>query len=237
MKHSGWMALAGVLVSGLLHADCAPLAPYSVTMDMLSGAKRQAISTTTLSKPDGQTWRYSTESEAKSFVAKLAGARVFEETLFVVEDGQLTPLRYSYDRSTRFKKRKDVIDFDWDAMTATNSPGERHWELEIPDGALDEYLVNIALMRALCAGQEELAFQVVDRKGRMEEQRFARVEEESVEATFGTFETVKVERLRDNAERKTSLWFAPELDYLPVKIRHMEKGHDITGILTDYAAQ
>jgi len=230
-----WIGLAGLLLSGLVHADCEPLAPYSVTMDMMSGTKRHAISTTTLSQPDGGGWRYGTESEATSFVAKLAGAKAFEETFFVVEDEQLTPVKYSYDRSTRVKSRKDVIEFDWDAMTATNLPGERHWVLEIPDGALDEYLVNIALMRAICAGQEELVFDVVDRKGRMEEQRFARVGEESVATSFGTFETIKVERLRDTAERKTFLWFAPELGYLPIKMRHEEKGHDITGLLTHWA--
>jgi len=237
MNKTFWITLGGLLLSGQVYAVCGALAPYSVTMDMMSGTKRHAISTTTLSQPDGESWLYGTRSEAKSFLAKLAGARVFEETLFVVEDGQLTPLRYSYDRSTRVKSRKDVIEFDWDAMTASNSPGEKHWVLEIPDGALDEYLVNIALMRAMCAGQEELVFDVVDRKGRMEEQRFARVGEESVTTSFGTFETIKVERLRDTAERTTFLWFAPELGYLPVKIQHLEKGHDISAILTDYTAQ
>jgi len=227
-----WIALAGLLVGNLAHADCGALVPYSVTMDMVSGTKRHAISTTTLSQRDGETWRYGTASEAKSFVAKLAGARAIEETLFVIEDDLLTPQRYSYDRSTRVKKRKDVIEFDWNMMIATNSPGDRHWQIEIPIGALDEYLVNIALSRAICAGQEELVFDVVDRKGRMEKQRFARLGEESVETPYGTYDTIKVQRVRDNAERQTFMWFAAELDYLPVKIRHEEKGHDITAILT-----
>jgi hypothetical protein len=49
------------------------------------------------------------------------------------------------------------------------------------------------------------------------------VGKETLELPAGTFETVKILRLRENKKRETLVWCAPALNYLPVRIWQREK--------------
>jgi hypothetical protein len=58
--------------------------------------------------------------------------------------------------------------------------------------------------------------------GSLKTYRFMVVGEETVETPAGTFDTLKLERLREDNTRYTALWCAPELNYLPVKLMQRE---------------
>ncbi|MCK4587906.1 MAG: DUF3108 domain-containing protein, partial [Gammaproteobacteria bacterium] len=45
---------------------------------------------------------------------------------------------------------------------------------------------------------------------------------ETIETPAGEFETIRVNR--DDGKRVTTLWCAPDLNYLPVRIEHYKKG-------------
>jgi hypothetical protein len=49
------------------------------------------------------------------------------------------------------------------------------------------------------------------------------VGEETLELPAGTFDTVKITKLRSNKKRETYIWCAPALNYLPVRIWQREK--------------
>ncbi len=54
---------------------------------------------------------------------------------------------------------------------------------------------------------------------------------ESVKTDAGTFDTVKYRRHRIGSSRSAVIWFAPELEYLPVQMQHF-KGDKKTGTVT-----
>ena len=53
----------------------------------------------------------------------------------------------------------------------------------------------------------------------------------------GKYECDKIHMLRDNGKRATTIWLAKELNYVPVKIRHNEKGDIIEMQLKSYQAR
>ena len=95
------------------------------------------------------------------------------------------------------------------------------WEMEIPTGTIDKLASQLGVMLALRQDKVDVTFKVAD-GGRLKEYRFKVIGEETVEVPAGTFETVKITKLRDNKDRVTYVWCAPALNYLPVRIWQQE---------------
>jgi hypothetical protein len=71
--------------------------------------------------------------------------------------------------------------------------------------------------------------------GRLKHYQIKRLEQETITTPLGSINTVKFKRQRDrdsDKDRETTLWCAPELNYLPVKLEHIEKdGTKFTAVL------
>ena len=78
------------------------------------------------------------------------------------------------------------------------------------------------LQQDLIDGVEALRYQVISR-GRLKEYRFERVSEELLNTPMGDIRALRVNRIREDNERETSLWFAPDMGYLLVKLWQREE--------------
>jgi hypothetical protein len=76
--------------------------------------------------------------------------------------------------------------------------------------------MQLVLRLDLQAGRDSLAYRV-PRQGRIKTYTFERTGEESLELDTGRFRTLKVERTDDDRDR-TSIWSAPEVRFLAVRI-------------------
>ena len=79
------------------------------------------------------------------------------------------------------------------------------------------------MARDLQEGAEELSYTVIIRSS-IRDYRYQRLGEEDMETALGVLRVVKLERVRDNSDRETTLWLAPELNYQPVLLRQKEDG-------------
>ena len=62
------------------------------------------------------------------------------------------------------------------------------------------------------------------------------VDKKTVQTKAGQFDVVGIEHQKEGSSRKTTLWCAPELDYLPVIIEQHRKGKlKFRASLTNYA--
>ncbi|CAA6812402.1 MAG: Unknown protein, partial [uncultured Thiotrichaceae bacterium] len=53
----------------------------------------------------------------------------------------------------------------------------------------------------------------------------------------GQYNCEKIRMIRDNGKRTTTIWLAPELDFVPVKISHNEEGSVIETQLKSYTTR
>src|SRR5690554_3989674 len=60
------------------------------------------------------------------FKASMLIAGISESSRFKLQDGQLQPLRYKYDRTGLGKPRKSRQHFDWSAMQVNGQRSEEH---------------------------------------------------------------------------------------------------------------
>ncbi|TGN42061.1 DUF3108 domain-containing protein [Marinobacter confluentis] len=199
-------------------ADTTPLLPlevsYNASMEKgvtLNGDARRRLR----EKGDG-TWEYRTDVD--SFIADID-----ESLIFRWENGRVVPLRYRYSLSGfLIKDRKQVIDFDWEKRVATGHHRGDKFSLPLEDGALDPMGYQLQLRKDIKEGKREMTYRVID-KGDYDTDRFAVIDEETLNRRGEQVATLKAEKVRDSdSKRKTLMWFATDQDYLLVRLLQVE---------------
>ena len=155
---------------------------------------------------------------------------VSEVSEFTMADGRVVPMHYLYQRKGIGKNKHESAYFNWSDLTV-ESKGSL---LDIQPGTLDKLLYQYQLredVRLFMSQQEaligspnppSLVYQILD-AGRLKEYRFRVTGQEQLDTPLGDTTTVRVERVRADDKRQTSLWLATEHDYLLVRLRHVGK--------------
>jgi len=198
-------------------------AVYELSLNRFGiGEARVALS----AQPDG---RYDYRSHTRpTGLAKLFRAdQVQESSLFTLHKDRIRPLEYRFDHTGSKKGRHAYLRFDWQAGEVSNTVEGHTWQMDIPEGALDKLVVQVAVMMDLSAGKEKLTYAIAD-GGKLKEYHFAVIGEETIRVPAGEFRTFKIERVRKDFDRTTHLWCAPALGYLPVRIEQIEHEDGVT---------
>ncbi len=143
---------------------------------------------------------------------------IIERSTGVLKNAAIQPLEYFYERS--FGKGKQVkLDFDWDKNTVTNSVNKNPWVMPLEPGTLDNLVYQIALMRDMAPGKRDYSYKIAD-GGKTKIYQAVVLGEEETATPAGKYHTVKITRVGD--KRGTTLWCAPKLNYLPVRIEQTD---------------
>ncbi|WP_372970861.1 DUF3108 domain-containing protein [Marinobacter sp.] len=217
---AAWLLLSGAALAQEAEesSERVPLQPmklsYNASMDKgisLNGSARRI-----LEQRDDGTWRFRTDVD--SFIADI------DETLiFRWENNQVIPLRYRYELSGfLIKNRKEAIDFDWDNMVVSGHHEGDRFSIPLEEGALDPMGYQLQLSQDIKAGKREMQYRVVD-EGNYDTDRFAVVDEETVNTNGEEVRTLKAEKVRDSDSKRQSLmWFAPEQDHVLIRFLQVE---------------
>jgi hypothetical protein len=219
--------VAGVAAAVPAAADPSPLKPFAADYVVLRDGKELGEATLSLDATGGDTWEFSSRTHGTGGMAGMLGLDVEEHSTFRWRGGAPESLAYRYSQKAAIKSRRRSIEFDWNARTAYSDDGKRHFEAPLTDGAMDRSVVTIALMAALKAHADDPSFPVVD-KDRVADQRFRIEGKEALSLPSGPVNAVRVERIRDDANKATTIWFAPHLEWLPVQIEQAGKDGVIT---------
>lgn len=171
--------------------------------------------------------RYLMTSSAKSFLAS-----IHEQTLFTLGDkDEIVPVEYQYHRTGIGRNRSAVLTFDWDSMEVLNNVQSKPWHMAITDGTQDKLSYQQRMRAELASAWQtespwpELHYQVAD-GGHLKEYSFQILGEEMIETPIGRVRTIKASRVRNDDDRSTIFWLAPEYDFLLVRFEQTEKDGD-----------
>ena len=143
----------------------------------------------------------------------------------VDKPSRLTPLDYQYRRTGIGKKRHTHFQFDWQLEQVVNTREKTHIPIPPNSPVFDKLTYQLQLQHDLINGKTELDYLVVDGQT-LKNYRFRIVGEELLTTELGKLATIKVERVRDNDKRTTSIWFAKDWNYLLVQLEQQEKNGD-----------
>lgn len=156
------------------------------------------------------------------FRASMFVARLTEESTLTLDNDQVIPLTYHYERKGLGRSRETTQTFDWAAGEVRGVHKKENFTLATQPGLLDKTTYQLALQRDLMAGKTEMSYLVVD-GDEVEQYQFRVTGQDRVTTRNGQFDAVEVERVREpGAKRETTLWFAKDWNYLLVRLSQIE---------------
>lgn len=175
--------------------------------------------------PDEE-WQLRTKSEISWFI--LSDTRE-ARSVFIVDDenNRLEPREFIYMRTGTGSDKSFHGEFRADDKKVRNVDTGRMLDINWEGALFDEANVIEQLRIDVAGGAEQFKYRVVNEKGEEDEYRFRVMAENQVlSLPYGEVEAIKVGRVRDHNRRQTFFWFAPELNYVMVKMQQFKEGDE-----------
>ncbi len=190
-------------------------AEYKVKISVVSGQ----LNTELLQTEDGYVANHVIRPTGMSKLLTRGTMDVTSE--FTREADGVRPVRFQAVDTIR--KDPDVdLTFDWDSNKASGTVGEDPVELQLDGLSHDNVSIQYELMHDLLTGNTAEQYTLFD----VDKMRIANVSnagEKEIKTKAGKFKVVGIRHQREGSSRITTMWCAPELDYLPVVIEQHRK--------------
>ncbi len=229
--------LVSGLVSGLWATAAATteqpsaLTTYDARYEVQRGGSNYGEALRTLKQnADGL---YQLENETEISFLFLSDVRRYDST-FAFADGQIEPQTFAFKRSGTGRNKGIRVRFEVDTQKVIEVEAEAPLPVTWHNNLMDEASMLEQLRYDLQhSDAKEFSYQVVDDKGANDAQKFRRLGSEQLQLPYGEVEAVKVERVRESKKRETMYWFAPELNYVLVKMQQRKEGDEVATLLLE----
>jgi len=226
MKIHPALLVLSLAAPGVALADEAPLAPFRAEYDALRNG--DALGKTTLELSDNRdgTWTLRSETRGTSGLAKLAGIHIVETSRFRWHDGRPEAIEYSYKQDSAIKNRTRHASFANGEVEVEE--GGQTFRYAIVPGLIDRHAVTLAIATDLKRNVQAFDYKVAV-KDRVEDMRYERGGNETLDVPAGKFDTVLMRRVGEpgtDRKRVARSWFSEKLGWLPVEIEQSEKKGD-----------
>lgn len=201
------------------------VARYSIRKGILEvGAAVRSLSRTS----DGGLV-YTSETKTVGITAIFLREHISQTTRFEAKDDFIRPLEYRYRRDGR-KKKTVIQTYQWQKSEAVSRVDDDTYVYATPPRTLDQNVYQLGLMLDLADGKRSLTYDIAENV-RLKRYEVKAGQRETIITPLGRVDTIVV-YVRDGAIL-TTLWAAPDLAYLPVRIEHTEDGSTFAAVLTD----
>lgn len=168
------------------------------------------------------------------YTLRLATAAIGLNLLEIESSGTLRDFGLAPERYTEARIRRGTVaaNFDWDGRRVTFSA--RTHERPLPDGVQDRLSFQFQLMllgQALPERFRAGARTVLRVAGRddVDVYRFRSAGRDTTGTGIGMIDTVRIERIADDpAQARIDVWLAPDLGWLPVRLRFTDRHGRVT---------
>lgn len=213
-----------LLYSATLAAQVPELVPYRAEYTVHADGFKVGEMERRLQRQEDGSWVLENTLYTTGLVALFKKDRLTERSVIAAGEEACRPLEYVYRYSGRNKDVVERLTFEWNDHRAASLRDGRTTYMTIEDGTFDKLAHQLALRRDLARGLTRMEYKVADRS-KIETYAFEVVGKERLVTSVGTFDTVKVKK------GTTTLWTAPELDYLVVQIVQ-EEDHTLASYIT-----
>lgn len=169
-------------------------------------------------------------------IAAIAGVEINERSSIRWNDGKPETLGYSFSQKAGWKDKQRRITVNAQNKTIVSEDKEKTYNLKYQSGVLDRHAITVAIMQDLLQGKRgDLVYPVADRD-ELNNQLYRVSGNEKLDTALGSLNSVKVQRIRENANGKTTtLWLALDKQFVPLRIEQKEGNGDtiemrITGL-------
>ena len=146
-----------------------------------------------------------------------------EITTNKIVDGKVLPRTYRSDREGTGKDKYYRWTFDHANKTAynvkrKNKPMKGEWV----EGLQSKLSYHLQSRLNLINGVKSFEFNALSTSGGVRDYNYEYIGKESLMLPFGNIDAIKLKRKKPDSKQVTYAWFAPELNYLMVKLHQIE---------------
>lgn len=221
---------AALALAPALATEATTVKPFRAEYATLQNGNELGRTTLELSDNRDGSWTLRSETRGTEGLARIAGIHIVETSRFRWQDGRPLALAYEYKQEGAFKQRTRRAEFDWKANEVRVREGGEFRYAAVP-GLIDRQSVTLALAADLLRGATAFDYKVAV-KDRVEDMRYVRGANETLNAPAGTYRTVVMQRegdAGDDRRRVGRVWLAESLGWLPVQIEQADrKGDTVT---------
>ena len=201
------------------------IAPFEVIYEVGNNLINAGTAQLLLEENNGL-WTYSLETEPRG-ILRLAGKGHIQEIstmrFATIDDAVvLQPQTYLYRQDDERRRAVDAS-FNWTESTVTHVYRGEEKTDTFAKPIIDRLSATLLIMNILREEFEKTTLQVFD-TGEIKQVEFIYDGQETLKTPLGQIETIRViNRNAEGGSRATTTWFAPSLDYVPVKIEHRKR--------------
>ncbi len=172
-------------------------------------------------------YRFFSESKTTGFISLFRDDHIIEESIWQFDKGGIKPLTYTYEHTGGKKERQVRVLFDHSTRKIRNQLADDSWEMPLEDNVLDKLLYQLVIMSDLKKQEADLTYTIAD-GGHIKQYKMELLGEEFIDTPLGKIRSLKLRRHKPNSKRSTTLWCAPAMHYLPIRVEYQEKDGEIT---------
>lgn len=202
------------LVAATQTGMAAALTPYEATYS----ASLNGLPVTVTSALEATSKGYRISTSATNLLGQLQ-----EHENFHLADERIVVDEYQLQRALLGNQRLERLVVDPGQGIARYQRDDDTREIPFTPDLLGPMSYQVQLRRDLAAGSSVFDYQVLHR-GKVKQYHFQTEGTESVTLPKGAVEAIRIRRVRDDNDRETIVWIAPNLDYQLVKLRQIEDG-------------
>jgi Protein of unknown function (DUF3108) len=216
--------LAGILLASSSHATPLPhrfTATYDVKKAGITvGETKRVLSR--VSNQSGTQYQFESITRPAGIARLLTNGQVVERSLWNYHQNKPRPQQYTFFNSGSKKNRNVRLDFDWAKHQVINTINGEPWAMPLEHGTQDKLLYQLRIMQDLPTTKTTLHYPVAD-GGKLKYYDIKVIGKERIRTKLGIFDTIRLRHTKGS--RKTTLWCAEQLGYLPVRIEQ-QKNND-----------
>jgi hypothetical protein len=221
-------ALLTLVVRGAAWGDDAVLLPYHADYSLALHGVSAGISRFSLVKTGDGRYTYSSSAHTTGLLGLIKPHySVTQTSRFALADGRPQALEYSYDQSDGNDKSTETIHFDWSQAYAQGLDDGRKHRYALSPGMGDVFLIQLMLATDAAAGKLADQYVILDHS-EASAYTLQKLPGEKVEVSGNNVDTLALALHNAKKGRTITVWLAPALHYLPVRIEQDKPAVSLT---------
>jgi hypothetical protein len=226
MPYLAGMMLLLALAMGA-HASDAPN-PFVAVYDLSQGSLALGTMERRFELTADGAYRFQSHMRTSGVMSLVRSDKISESSSGQLRDGHFAPDSYSYQNSHGDKHF--ALRFDYPNAQVSRSDVAHGWSATMPAALLDKLSYQMQMMVDLAAQPATLRYSIAD-KNKLKDYLFDNRGREEIETALGRYQAVRLERGANGDDRRTVVWCAEALNWLPIKVEYREKDGSVTTAL------
>ena len=191
-------------------------AVYSVKLMQADGTLRAK-----LENKEG-IYTYSLKTEPMGFWKLIANGSINESSSFEIVDEKIRPINYKLIDTIRRNQRESQVEFDWSRKVINGFYKDRAIDIKLEEDILTRILLQIEIMHQKKRNSLKESYVIIDRDEIKEIDISSSNNGKNISVPFGSYDVIEVSHSSKKSNRINTLWLAPDLDFIPVKLEQTE---------------